>query len=350
MTKISMSTNKETVVPQITGRDIMPDDFFRSPNGAKDFFKRKDRSKSYEMPNVSGVRTLSWNVSGTSLASGSDNKVVSVGNLEPHSCRLKQVFVGYGHEDIVEAIEFSKHNDMLMASCSSDKSVRLWDLRVPSSHTKLTTTGANLFLTWSYCGNYLAYGDKSDNLGLIDARTMKTLVQFPFKEEINEFVCHPNGQFIFVATDQGKLEVLSLPNLKRIRTVQAHPPLSTCLSIDISPNERFLAVGASDASCSIWELNDLICIQTLTKLDYPVRSVSFSHCSNLVASGSEDRVIDISWALNGEKIVELPISTECFDVSWHPRLYLLAYATNYGSGSDRDREQPTLRVFGYSGS
>jgi len=122
-----------------------------------------------------------------------------------------------------------------------------------------------------------------------------------------------------------------LPALKRVRTIQAHPPLSTCLSMDISPNERFLVIGASDASCSIWELNDLICIKTLTRLlkfyflnlfflnlrlDYPVRSVSFrltnfwkfkfyhnifSHCSNLVASGSEDRVIDVSWLLTGEK-------------------------------------------------
>lgn len=68
-----MSTSKE-IIPQMA-RDITPDDFFRSPSWAKDFFKRKDRSKSYEMPNVSGVRTLSWNLCGTSLASGSDNKV-----------------------------------------------------------------------------------------------------------------------------------------------------------------------------------------------------------------------------------------------------------------------------------
>nr|CAD2150908.1 unnamed protein product [Meloidogyne enterolobii] len=334
-----------------SNREILPDDFFRSANGARDFFKRKDRSKTYDMPNVSGVRTLSWNVSGTSLASGADNKVVSVGNLDPHSCRLKQVFVGYGHEDIVEAIEFSKHNDMLMASCSSDKSVRLWDLRVPDSHTKLPTTGSNLFVTWSHCGNYIAFGDKNDNLGLIDARAMKILVQNSFKDEINEFLCHPSGQFIFIATDQGKLEIFSLPALKRVRTIQAHPPLSTCLSMDISPNERFLVIGASDASCSIWELNDLICIKTLTRLDYPVRSVSFSHCSNLVASGSEDRVIDVSWLLTGEKVAEIPLSAECYDVCWHPRLYLLAYATSTSSGGlDRDRDQqPSLRVFGYSG-
>lgn len=67
-------------------------------------------------------------------------------------------------------------------------------------------------MAWTHCGNYIAYGDRADNLGLIDARAMKTIVQFPFKEDINEFVCHPNGQFIFVATDQGKLEILRYLN------------------------------------------------------------------------------------------------------------------------------------------
>lgn len=28
-----------------------------------------------------------------------------------------------------------------MASCSSDKTVRVWDLRIPKTHTKLTTKG-----------------------------------------------------------------------------------------------------------------------------------------------------------------------------------------------------------------
>jgi hypothetical protein len=37
-------------------------------------------------------------------------------------------------------------------------------------------------------------------------------------------------------------------------------------------------------------------------------------------------------------------------VAWHPRLYLLAFATSAGGQEvrDRDRDPVTLRVFGYS--
>lgn len=47
----------------------------------------------------------------------------------------------------------------------------------------------------------------------------------------------------------------------------------------------------------------------------------------------------------------MPIQTECFEVAWHPRLYLLAYATGTESVlRERDRtDQVTLRIFGYSG-
>lgn len=41
------------------------------------------------------------------------------------------------------------------------------------------------------------------------------------------------------------------------------------------------------------------------RLDYPIRTISYSHCGNLIATGSEDRVIDISWAPTGEKYILL---------------------------------------------
>lgn len=57
-----------------------------------------------------------------------------------------------------------------------------------------------------------------------------------------------------------------MSDLKRKRTIQAHPQLSACQAIDISlQNERYLAVGGTDAVTSIWDLSDMICIQTLNR-------------------------------------------------------------------------------------
>jgi WD40 repeat protein len=54
-----------------------------------------------------------------------------------------------------------------------------------------------------------------------------------------------------------------------------------------------MAVGSADASVSLWDIQDLICLRTFGELDWPVRTVSFSHDGSLLAMGSEDRVIDI---------------------------------------------------------
>lgn len=52
-----------------------------------------------------------------------------------------------------------------------------------------------------------------------------------------------------------------------------------------------------------------------------------------------------------EYLTKIVLSTIGFDVAWHPRLYLLAYATGLGVDTlrDRDRDNVSVRIFGYSG-
>uniref|UniRef100_A0A915CWJ5 THO complex subunit 3 n=1 Tax=Ditylenchus dipsaci TaxID=166011 RepID=A0A915CWJ5_9BILA len=348
-----MVKDQEPKEPQKEIKDSLGfDDSFRNPSVSSEFFKRKDRSRPYESQEAVGVRCLSWNKNGSYLACGADNRVISVGVVDPRSTRLKQTLVISDHDDGVEAVEFSKHDENVLASCSSDKTVRIFDVRAPKSGTKIPTKESNLFLSWSNCGNFITYGDKGDTVSILEIRTNKVLESATFKEEINEFIVHPNGEFLFLTTDHGKLEIISLPKLKRIRTIQGSPSTTILLFEHCNvPNECFLTIGGSDACSSIWDLRDMICINTITRLDYPVRTVSYSHCGNLIASGSEDRVIDIAWATTGEKVAEVAIQSECFDVAWNPHLYLLAYATGASAEGLRERDRAdssTVKIFGYS--
>lgn len=51
-------------------------------------------------------------------------------------------------------------------------------------------------------------GDKADNVYLFDTRMNKAVESVSFKEEINEFICHPNDELVFITTDHGKVEIL----------------------------------------------------------------------------------------------------------------------------------------------
>ena len=48
-------------------------------------------------------------------------------------------------------------------------------------------------------------------------------------------------------------------------------------------------------------MNELACLRTLSRLDWPIRSVSFSYDGKLLASASEDLFIDIGHVETGKQ-------------------------------------------------
>jgi len=95
-----------------------------------------------------------------------------------------------------------------------------------------------------------------------------------------------------------------------------------------------------------WLDFEIVFFFNLFRLDWPVRTLSFNHDGTMLASGSEDLLIDISHVGTGERVVAVPVETPTFTVAWHPRVNLLAYA-----GDDQDegsRDAGTVKLFGIS--
>ncbi|CAD5210642.1 unnamed protein product [Bursaphelenchus okinawaensis] len=332
-------------------REIKRDTEFVDDFAAASYLKRRNRVRPYEGRYVNYVRSVSWNADGTLLAGGNYDNThshVVVGQLEPSSNRLKQHFLGSGHDDSVTGVAFHPTDPQVIASCSSDKTVRLWDVRVTKQHHRYISSDGNLALKWSKDGKFIVYIDKGDKLRVVDRVNMDAQGLYQFSDSVFDFVFHPSGNFIIACLGMGKIEIVRFPELTSYKVIQAHPPLSDCLSIDISPDGEYMAIGASDATCSVWDLQDMLCIRSIARMDYPIRTVSFSHCSNVIASGSEDFTIDLAWAENGNKVGEVNIPNECYALQWNPRLYLLAYAT--APQHERERDPITFRVFGYPAS
>jgi len=161
-----------------------------------------------------------------------------------------------------------------------------------------------------------------------------------FAFEVNEISWNNTGDLFFLTTGNGTVEVMKYPQLERFRTLYAHT--ANCYCIEFDPIGKYFAAGSADALVSLWDLKEFVCVRTFGRLDWPVRTLSFSYDGQLLASASEDLVIDISHVETGAPVHQIPSKAAMNSVAWHPKAFLLAYA-----GDEKDKHEGSIKVFGF---
>jgi len=170
---------------------------------------------------------------------------------------------------------------------------------------------------------------------------------------------------------------------------------SNCICLQFDKSGKYFAVGSNDALISLWDAKTMIPIRTYAELAWPVRTLSFSHDSRLIAAASEDHFVDISLVepipgesdfndelmdyldrsdlgmseygnefmlhkpnysqnrRNTSSLFKIETGLPCFSVAWHPKSCLLAYACEETERSERERRREktessvgNIRLFG----
>ncbi len=305
-------------------------------------FKKAPKTREYTS-HSSKVHSVDWSCDGHRLASGSFDKTVCIFSLS--SDRLSKETTLKGHGDSVDQLCWHPSNPDLLATASGDKTVRIWDARAAKCAATVVTRGENINIDWSPDGRAIAVGNKEDLVSFIDARTHKVRRDEQFRFEVNEISWNREGDLFFLTNGQGCVHVHAYPDMELLSVLQAHP--GNCICIKFDPTGRHFAVGSADALVSLWDARELACLRTFGRLEWPVRAISFSHDGKLLASASEDTVIDVAHVETGEKIADVQVSAPTFTVAWHPKRYLLAYACDDKDKYDRDRDSGSLKVWGF---
>ncbi|KAI8820465.1 WD40-repeat-containing domain protein [Fimicolochytrium jonesii] len=302
------------------------------------------------------VLTVGWSSDGRRLGSGSADKTARVyTNIE--RTNSKDALELKAHTGDVDQLCWDPTHPDRLATASLDSSIIMWDVRTADrSKTspyicKVKTTGENINLCWSPDGRNIAVGNKEDVVAFIDPRgggdatSEKKYIWHTIKNdvEINEISWNFAGDLFFMTTGQGTVRILEFPGFKQVTDLYAHTANLYCLDFD--PRGKYFATGSADALVALWDLDSLLCLRTFGTLEWPVRTISMSHDGELIASGSEDRIIDISSVETGHNIYTIHTSAATNSIAWHPYKHLLAYA---GDDAMATRPEGNLRVFGLS--
>ncbi|CAB1096197.1 unnamed protein product [Ectocarpus sp. CCAP 1310/34] len=275
---------------------------------------------------------IGWGCEGR-LATATTSGEVLLADVDSHgNARVKSSFVAHGSKDGTEALAWHPSDRNQLATCSVDKSLKVWDVRSTNRAVQEhISDGENLNVNYSPDGHYIAMGSskkerntETDILGIYDMRTRKKLKSVKFTILAHDYKWSPNGEYIINATETGSIDVMAFGSTKPLSRVRSTKLAHTapCKALAIDPFNRYLASGGDDGLVSLWELDDFVCVRTIA-CEGEVRSLSFTPDGRFIAisiSGGDVEIAEVETAASAHS---LP-GAKSQAVEFHPKRPLLA--------------------------
>lgn len=236
-----------------------------------------------------------------------------------------------GHTDAVMYMRWHpNHPDKLASTSSQEKCIRFWDARSGKNTATLSTPGHNLYLAWTQDGNHMAVGSKEDVVCTLDVRKMKVVNKQSYRYQVNELAFLADSRILLQATGKsGEVEALAFPDMRPVGALRGHT--AAVLSVSTDPAGKYIATGGADAVACLWDSQDLICLRTYIKMDFPIRALSFSYDSKYLAMAGEDPYLFVEDVESGASLGSVGLRASPEDCAWHPKRHLLAYPIEQGN-------------------
>ncbi len=244
------------------------------------------------------VASVAFNADGSRIAAGCGDGVVLVWN----AATGEVVATLLGHENTVNSVRFL--SDAKLVSCSSDRTLRIWDvdkaacLEVLRGHDARVTC-----LAVSPDGSRIASSSNDKTVRIWSARTARCFaVLHGHEREVTCVAFGPDGTRIASTSVDGTARVWdaempgSMAILHEPSVGSSAPGVATgadVVSTAFSPDGSRLAAGLDDGTIQLWDPRTHAELAVLRGHRGSVNSVVYSHDGARIASAGSDRTVRI---------------------------------------------------------
>ncbi len=224
-----------------------------------------------------------------------------------------------GHAGSINSTIFHPNNTII-ASCSLDRTIRLWDLKPSVSHRKLVGHAEDVYsVSYDNTGKHLLTISRDKKIIIWDRNA--GIVKYEYNIYDSQYIVSclyaifTSIDYIIITLQTNSIVFVDMKSSKHISEMKINNSLVEKIAYCKTKNIIATSAGEED-KIKIWDMDSKMLCKTLNGHKGYIKSISFNHKGNILASGDDESIIKI-WHYSTGYVEELlghtgAISCLCF--------------------------------------